>query len=64
MTNNATFIISGCERIIISQIIRSPGIYFRKEFGTTRKPIYTATIISNRGVWTKIILDSVETTTS
>ena len=64
MTEEGTFVISGCERIIISQIIRSPGIYFRKEFGTTRKPIYTATIISNRGVWTKIILDSVETNTS
>ena len=57
MTEEGTFIISGCERIIISQIIRSPGIYFRKEFNNSRKPVYTATIISNRGVWTKIILD-------
>ena len=57
MTEEGTFIISGCERIIISQIIRSPGIYFRKEFNNTRKAIYTATIISNRGVWTKILLD-------
>ena len=57
MTEEGTFIISGCERIIISQIIRSPGIYFRKEFNNSRKPIYTATVISNRGVWTKIILD-------
>jgi len=57
MTEEGTFIISGCERIIISQIIRSPGIYFRKEFGTNRKAIYTATIISNRGVWTKIVLE-------
>ena len=60
MTEEGTFIISGCERIIISQIIRSPGIYFRKEYSNTRKPIYTATIISNRGVWTKIILDQQE----
>jgi len=57
MTEEGTFIINGCERIIISQIIRSPGIYFRKEFGTTRKAIYTATIISNKGLWTKFILD-------
>lgn len=57
MTEEGTFIISGCERIIISQIIRSPGIYFRKEFGTTRKAIYTATIISNKGLWTKFVLD-------
>ena len=34
---------SGCERVVISQIIRSPGVYFRKEFGTRRKTIYTAT---------------------
>jgi DNA-directed RNA polymerase subunit beta len=57
MTEDGTFIISGCERIIISQIIRSPGIYFRKEFGVGRKINYTATIISNKGPWTKIILD-------
>ena len=57
MTEEGTFIISGCERIIISQIIRSPGIYFRKEFGTSRKVTYTATIISDKGLWTKIFLD-------
>ena len=57
MTEEGTFVISGCERIIISQIIRSPGIYFRKEFGTKRKTIYTATIISNKGLWTRFFLD-------
>ena len=57
MTEEGTFIVSGCERVVISQIIRSPGIYFRKEFGNTRKVNYTATIISNKGLWTKIILD-------
>jgi len=57
MTEEGTFIISGCERIIISQIIRSPGIYFRKEFGTTRKINYTAILISNKGLWTKFFLD-------
>ena len=57
MTEEGTFIVSGCERVVISQIIRSPGIYFRKEFGKTRKINYTATIISNKGLWTKIILD-------
>lgn len=60
MTEEGTFVISGCERIVISQIIRSPGVYFRKEFGTTRKTIYTATIISNKGLWTKFILDQKE----
>jgi DNA-directed RNA polymerase subunit beta len=57
MTEEGTFIINGCERIVISQIIRSPGVYFRKEFGTRRKTIYTATIISNKGLWTKITFD-------
>jgi DNA-directed RNA polymerase subunit beta len=57
MTEEGTFIISGCERVIISQIIRSPGIYFRKEFNQSRKTLYTATIISNKGLWTKFILD-------
>lgn len=62
MTEEGTFIISGCERVIVSQIIRSPGIYFKKEFGTTRKAIYTSTIISNQGSWTKFILDEEEDT--
>jgi DNA-directed RNA polymerase subunit beta len=57
MTEDGTFILNGCERVIISQIIRSPGIYFRKEYGLTRTTIYTATIISNKGLWTKIVLD-------
>lgn len=57
MTEEGTFIINGCERIIISQIIRSPGIYFRKEFGTTKRAFYTATIISDKGLWTKFVLD-------
>lgn len=60
MTEEGTFILNGCERVIISQIIRSPGVYFRKEFGTVRKTIYTATIISNKGLWTKIILDQTD----
>ena len=58
MTEEGTFVITGCERVIISQIIRSPGIYFKKELGTRRRKFYTATIISNKGTWTKIILDN------
>jgi len=57
MTEEGTFIINGCERVIVSQIIRSPGIYFRKEFISSKKTNYTATIISNKGLWTKIVLD-------
>ena len=59
MTEEGTFVISGCERIVISQIIRSPGIYFRKEYAA-RKTNYTATIISNKGLWTKFFLDQEE----
>ena len=59
MTEEGTFVISGCERIVISQIIRSPGIYFRKEYAG-RKTMYSATIISNKGLWTKFILDQVK----
>jgi DNA-directed RNA polymerase subunit beta len=61
MTEEGTFIVSGCERVIISQIIRSPGIYFRKEFNNSRKAIYTATIISNKGLWTKFFFEKKET---
>ena len=60
ITEEGSFVINGCERIVISQIIRSPGIYFRKEFGAIHKTIYTATIISNKGLWTKFILDQAE----
>jgi len=57
MTEEGTFLINGCERVIISQIIRSPGVYFRKEFSTSRKTIYTATVISNKGLWNKFYLE-------
>tara|TARA_B110000967_G_scaffold141305_1_gene144430 strand:- start:13585 stop:16842 length:3258 start_codon:yes stop_codon:yes gene_type:complete len=50
MTNQATFIINGCARVIISQIIRSPGIYYKK---LKKKIGYEATLISNRGSWLK-----------
>ena len=54
MTNNATFIINGCERIIISQIIRSPGIYYIKKNNLSKRKQYkrySATIICESGPW-------------
>lgn len=51
MTDNGTFIINGCERVIINQIIRRPGIYFQWE--GLKKLLYSATLISNRGSWLK-----------
>jgi DNA-directed RNA polymerase subunit beta len=60
MTEEGTFFINGCERVVINQIIRSPGIYFKKEFNNnSNEIIYTATIISNKGLWTKIYLEEI-----
>jgi len=52
MTDNGTFIINGCERVIINQIIRSPGVYFQQKF-RKKKIETTAILISNRGSWLK-----------
>jgi DNA-directed RNA polymerase subunit beta len=57
MTEEGTFIINGCERVIINQIIRSPGIYYRRE--TQEKTLeYSATLISDRGSWLKFEFDT------
>lgn len=57
MTEKGTFIINGAERVIVSQIVRSPGIYYKKEIATTGKRVYNATLIPNRGAWLKIETD-------
>nr|ARW64151.1 RNA polymerase b-subunit [Chondria sp. (in: red algae)] len=57
MTNRGTFIISGTERVIINQIVRSPGIYYKKELDKNNKSIYNASLISNRGSWLKFEID-------
>nr|QCI07006.1 RNA polymerase b-subunit [Haraldiophyllum bonnemaisonii] len=57
MTNRGTFIISGTERVIINQIVRSPGIYYKKDLDKNNKPIYSASLISNRGSWLKFEID-------
>nr|QCI04348.1 RNA polymerase b-subunit [Antithamnion hubbsii] len=58
MTNRGTFIISGTERVIINQIVRSPGIYYKKELDKNNKQIYSASLISNRGSWLKFEIDA------
>lgn len=58
MTNRGTFVISGIERVIINQIVRSPGIYFKQELDKNNKPIYSANLISNRGSWLKFEIDA------
>jgi len=57
MTDRGTFIINGAERVIVSQIVRSPGIYYKRDIATTGKRIYNATLIPNRGAWLKIETD-------
>nr|YP_009394548.1 RNA polymerase b-subunit [Vertebrata thuyoides]ARW63110.1 RNA polymerase b-subunit [Vertebrata thuyoides] len=58
MTNRGTFIISGTERVIINQIVRSPGIYYKKELDKNNKYVYSASLISNRGSWLKFEIDA------
>nr|YP_010904072.1 RNA polymerase subunit beta [Caulacanthus ustulatus]WCH57323.1 RNA polymerase subunit beta [Caulacanthus ustulatus] len=58
MTNRGTFIISGTERVIINQIVRSPGIYYKQELDKNGKQVYSASLISNRGSWLKFEIDA------
>jgi DNA-directed RNA polymerase subunit beta len=57
MTDRGTFIINGAERVIVSQIVRSPGIYYKKEQALNGKRIFNATLIPNRGAWLKFETD-------
>jgi len=57
MTDRGTFIINGAERVIVSQIVRSPGIYFKREVDTNGKRTFSATLIPNRGAWLKFESD-------
>ena len=51
MTESGTFIINGAERAIVSQLVRSPGVYFGMTHNVTGKKLYTSTIIPGRGAW-------------
>ena len=51
MTESGTFIINGAERVIVSQLVRSPGVYYKMEYDKTGKELYSATVIPNRGAW-------------
>ena len=53
MTNEGTFLVNGIERVIINQIVRSPGIYFKSEIDRQGSRNYIASLISNRGTWIK-----------
>ncbi|MDY3618549.1 DNA-directed RNA polymerase subunit beta [Agathobaculum sp.] len=58
MTDSATFIINGAERAIVSQLVRSPGVYFGRELDKTDKPLLSATVIPYRGAWLEYETDS------
>ena len=58
MTETGTFIINGAERVIVSQLVRSPGAYYDKSIDQTGKNIYNATVIPNRGAWIELETDS------
>ena len=58
MTNGGTFVINGAERVIISQIVRSPGMYFGHEVDKADQHTYTATVIPYRGAWLEYETDN------
>ncbi|HWI55440.1 MAG TPA: DNA-directed RNA polymerase subunit beta [Desulfobacteria bacterium] len=57
MTEKGTFIINGAERVIVSQLVRSPGVYYSEQIDTSGKKLYSATIIPNRGAWLEFETD-------
>lgn len=57
MTEKGTFIINGAERVIVSQLVRSPGVYYAEQIDPSGKKIYNATIIPNRGAWLEFETD-------
>ncbi|MDR0221030.1 MAG: DNA-directed RNA polymerase subunit beta [Lachnospiraceae bacterium] len=58
MTDTGTFVINGAERVIVSQLVRSPGIYFKVEYDKIGKKLFSSTVIPNRGAWLEYETDS------
>ena len=58
MTDTGTFVINGAERVIVSQLVRSPGIYYGIDHDKIGKELYSATVIPNRGAWLEYETDS------
>ena len=58
MTDTGTFIINGAERVIVSQLVRSPGAYFSKTIDKHGKDLFASQIIPNRGAWLEFETDS------
>ena len=51
MTDSGTFVINGAERVIVSQLVRSPGVYYKMEYDKIGKELFSSTVIPNRGAW-------------
>ena len=58
MTDSGTFVINGSERVVVSQLVRSPGVYYGFEHDKTGKKLFKATVIPNRGAWLELEMDS------
>ena len=58
MTSTGTFVINGAERVIVSQLVRSPGIYYAIAHDKVGKKLYSSTVIPNRGAWLEYETDS------
>ncbi len=58
MTEHGTFIINGAERVIVSQLVRSPGAYFNEDIDKSGKHLYNAQVIPNRGAWLEYETDA------
>ncbi|MCR5123542.1 MAG: DNA-directed RNA polymerase subunit beta [Ruminococcus sp.] len=58
MTDSGTFVINGAERVIVSQLVRSPGVYYDFDRDKTGKELYNSTVIPNRGAWLEYEMDS------
>ncbi|MYV04712.1 DNA-directed RNA polymerase subunit beta [Furfurilactobacillus milii] len=60
MTDQGTFIINGAERVIVSQLVRSPGVYYTEDEDKNGREVYGATVIPNRGAWLEYETDAKE----
>ncbi len=58
MTESGTFVINGAERVIVSQLVRSPGVYYGMSYDKTGKKLFTSTVIPNRGAWLEYETDA------
>ncbi|MBQ8623113.1 MAG: DNA-directed RNA polymerase subunit beta [Oscillospiraceae bacterium] len=58
MTPSGTFVINGAERVIVSQLVRSPGVYYAADKDKTGKDLFKSTVIPNRGAWLEYEMDS------